>query len=71
MEQWGIAKAHWSRVTGTEVSPTLSGARELRMWWQTRRFDEPGEVRLADVTPVVDIDWASKMLMAALTEIGP
>lgn len=58
MKQLGVAKKHFSQVTGENIEPTTSSALHIMKWWKCRRIDNPLESVLIGCEPEADMDWA-------------
>lgn len=64
--QWAEAYAHYKNATDETLSADMDGAIKLAKWWRGRRADQPGEMRLIEVSAECDWGWAAPMLEDAL-----
>ena len=68
LHQYAIAKAHHKRLTETEIEANIDGALLVKEWWEMRRNDKPGEIKLIAVDPFLDLAWASKMFYVGMLD---
>lgn len=69
--QYALAKVRHTHVTGLELEPSLNGAVDLKVWWDSHYLGDPGDAALVmfDPAPEADWAWASKTFVAAAKEV--
>jgi len=58
MKQLGAAKAYHYSITNENLEPDLQGITKLKMFWQSRRNDEPLGTTFINAEPEIDLKWA-------------